>query len=256
MRQVKEIIRFNFILLHTALILLALATSGCERGVFFRSEPDLSQKTVLMPFDIILINGMFETELRNDTLFSVEVTGRESLIKGISFNVAGNTLDIRDNNSFRWLPDYPIAKLTISFPDISTLYINSSSLIYSSDTLNVSGLTIFANAQLIEADLIINSTLFHLRTGTDNYGHYTLRGFTKTSELWIYGSAQVWAGELITGSASIRNYSIGDCYVNALDTLRVWLEHYGNIKYYGSPGNVIIESRNSRGRLIPLNADQ
>jgi hypothetical protein len=246
---------FKIIIINAAVILLYLVPSGCDRGLFFRSEPDLSQKTVLSPFDIISINGMFETELKNDTLFSLEITGRESILKGISFNVTGNALVIRDDNSFKWLPDYPVSKLTISFPDISTLNINSSSLLYSSDTLNISGLTIFAGAQLIEADLIINSPVFHLRTGTDNYGHYTLRGSAETSDLQVYGSAQVWAAELLTGSANIRNYSTGDCHVHALDTLRVWLEHYGNIKYYGSPGNIIVESRNSRGSLIPVNPD-
>jgi len=209
----------------------------------------------LDPFGEIMIEDIFVIELKNDTVFSVRIESNEDIIDNISYRVENNRLVLNDNNSYKWLPDYPLAKLTISFPDISDININAPAKMFSKDTLTVDSLSLSAGAQLIDLDLIVNAKHIYLWTGSDNYGHYTLRGYTKSSDLRIYGSAQLYAGELKTEYAWVRNYSIGDCYVYAEKQLRVWLKHYGNIYYYGTPEEIIIEQKDSRGRLIPGGTD-
>jgi hypothetical protein len=233
-------------------MITGLITMGCEKGFFFRSDTEVTVKTILIPFEEISVNDIFEIELKNDTVFSAQMTGRKNILDNISVEVIGNSLEISDKNSYKWLPDYPVVKLLISFPDLSLIDINSASRVYSKDTLNISRLSILAGAQLIELDLAVDALYIHLRTGTDNYGHYTLKGYTESSDLWLFGSAQLWAGKLRTNTARVRNYSIGDCYVYVNNELRVWLEHYGNIYYYGSPEEIIIERESSRGRLIKV----
>jgi hypothetical protein len=243
-------INLHFMLL--LLIFLAGYLPGCEKGPLSRKHREISEKIILQGFEEVSVNDIFNVVLKNDTVFSVEFTGREDILKNVSLISPDNSLFIHDNNAFKWLPDYPRVTATISFPDLNILNINSASRISSPDTLFVSGLTIMANAQLIEADLILHATAISLVTGSDNYGHYTLKGFAHTSLFNISGSAQLWAGDLETGRAQVENRSTGDCYVNVNNELRVWLEHYGNIYYTGSPDHLIIESRTSRGNLIRI----
>ncbi len=232
------------------LVVLGGLLGGCEKGVFFRSGTETSEIIILEPFEEIVINDIFDIELQTGSGFSIQLTGKEKVLENILFEVADNRLELTDENSFIWLPDYPVVKLLITFPDISTININSASKIFSNDTLNIGRLSLLAGAQLIDLDLVVNASNIALRTGTDNYGHYTLRGYSKNIDLWIFGSAQLWADALVTESAKVRNYSIAGCHVYAREELRVWLEHYGNIYYYSSPEEIIIESEKSRGRLI------
>ena len=232
------------------LMLAGILTKGCGRDVFFRVSPEVTEEIKLDPFGEISVNSIFDIELQTGQEFSIQLTGREKVLENIFIEVAENRLELTDGNSFIWLPDYPVVKLLITFPDISTININSASSITSRDTLHLSRLTIGATSQLIETDLTINVSNLFLWTGTDNYGHYTFKGHSDILELRVFGSAQVWAEELRTGAARVRNYSIADCHVYADDELRVWLEHYGNIYYYSAPEEIIIESEESRGRLI------
>ena len=234
-----------------ALMLAAGIFHGCDKGVFFRSSPDVTKETTLSPFGGISVNSIFQIELRNDPEFSISMTGPESILENISFEVVDNMLEVSDGNPYQWLPDYPVVRIVITFPDLERIELNSAAAIYSLDTLDLAELLVVAMAQLIEFDLIVDAGRVYLRTGTDNYGHYTFRGKAELLELHVFGSSQVWAEQLLAGSARVRNFSIADCHIYAEDELRVWLEHYGNIYYYGSPEEVIVESDNSRGKLIP-----
>jgi hypothetical protein len=247
----KEFFRLLLRSFFPALMLAAGIFHGCDKGIFFRSSPEVTKETILTPFGGISVNSIFQIELRSDPDFSISLTGPESILENISFEVVDNVLEISDGNSYQWLPDYPVVRIVITFPDLEMIDLNSASAIYSLDALDIADLTVIAMAQLIELDLIVDAGRVYLRTGTDNYGHYTFRGKTELLELHVFGSSQVWAEELAAGTARVRNFSIADCHVYAEDQLRVWLEHYGNIYYYGSPEEVIVESDNSRGKLIP-----
>ena len=242
--------RFRLRSFLTAIVLAAGLFHGCDKGVFFRSSPEVTIETALTPFGEISINSIFQIELRTEPDFSISLTGPETILENISYEVTGDVLEVSDGNSWQWMPDYPVVRLVITFPDLERININSASSIYSRDTLDVADLSVIAMAQLIEFDLIVNAGQVYLRTGTDNYGHYTFRGKTDHLNLQVFGSAQVWAEDLIAETARVRNLSIADCHVYARDELRVWLGHYGNIYYYSSPEEIIIESMDSRGRLI------
>jgi hypothetical protein len=253
-RDEKKSSRMLFILL---LLLVAVTLlHGCDKNVFFRDSPMVTKNIVLPHFNEISVNSIFRIELRNSPEFSISLTGPESILENVSYEVTGNGLEISDRNRYQWLPDYPVVDLVIAFPDLGKININSASSIFSPDTLHVAGLRITGMAQLAELDLTVNSGSIYLRTGTDNYGHYTFRGKAGYINLLVFGSAQVRARDLITERALVRNFSIADCHVYATDQLRAWLEHYGNIYYYGSPEEVILEAQESSGRLIRGTVDQ
>jgi hypothetical protein len=234
----------------TGLLLIAYLPAGCEKNLFFRTEPELTEKTILDSFTEVSINDIFQVELRNDSVYSIQLTGKKSILERISFQVNGNILELHDRNSRQWMPGYPVVKLIISFPDISVISLNAPGELFSSDTLKVNSLLLLSRGQLTEMDLTLKSSHLFLVTGTDDFSYYTLRGFSENTDLRVYGSAQLRAGGLKAENVSIRNISIGDCYIYAEKQLRVWLEHYGNVFYSGSPDEIIIETMTSRGRLI------
>jgi hypothetical protein len=232
------------------LLMAGILLSGCGKNLFFGDSPEVTKEVILPDFNEINVNSIFHIELRNAPDFSISLTGPQSNLENVFYEVADSVLDISDMNRYQWLAGYPDVRLVISFPDLRQININAASSIYSTDTLHVTGLRVTAMAQLVELDLTVNSGSIYLRTGTDNYGHYTFRGKAGYINLLVYGSAQVWARDLITERVLVRNFSIADCHVHATEQLRAWLEHYGDIYYYGSPEEVIIESEDSRGRLI------
>ncbi len=258
MNSTSRVINLSLILFKACslklLLAIALFFTGCEKNIFFRNEPVVTEKIILDRFEGISINSIFDIELRNDTVYSVVLTGRQNILDNITVKTEDFTLELTDENNYRWMPDYPFVKLLITIPDARdiNININSPSFIYSTDTLHTSRLTIISGTQLIRTDLLVNSSHISLWTTSDDYGHYTFSGNTETSDMRLYGSSQLWADKLESGSVNIRNYSIGDCHVNVTGTLRVWLGHYGNVYYSGSPDEVIIELKRSTGRLIEI----
>ena len=238
-------------------ILMTGLWGGCEKSPFFKSGPEITHKVIFPPFGEIYAGNIFEIELRNDTLFSLEMTGTENMLEKIGYSVIDGRLELTDKNSLKWLPDYPRVKLTISFPGISeiTLSLAEPSYVFSKDTLVVSSLSLLPEGLLAEIDLTVDASYLFLRTRYDDFGHYIFRGKSENAEFRFFGSAKVDASKLVAKNASVRNVSIGDCYVNVTDLLRVWLIHYGNVYYSGRPEEVIIESMGSKGRLIPADPD-
>ncbi|MGF1586698.1 MAG: head GIN domain-containing protein [Bacteroidales bacterium] len=228
---------------------------SCSKSEFLISEPDIVKEEILPPFGEIIVNSIFDIELGNSPEFFIKMTGKKDILENISFQVKDGALVLTDGNSFRWLPDYPRVHITISFPDINSITLNTPSNVFSNDTLNVSDLSIVSEGNISEIDLTVKALSVNLRTSWTNFGNYTLKGQAENSNISIFGSARLDALELQTNNARISNSSMGNCYVNVKGQLRVWLGHYGNIYYQGSPEEIIIEKMVSRGRLIQIEAD-
>jgi hypothetical protein len=251
--NMKSIQKNKTILLCTGLLLVLILS--CTKSEFLISEPDIEKEEILPPFGEIIVNSIFDIELKTSPEFSIKLTGKKGILENISFQVNDGALMLTDGNSFRWLPDYPRVRITISFPDINSLTLNSPSNVISIDTLNVSDLSIASDGNIAEIDLTVKALSLSLRTSWTDFGSYTLRGHADNSNLTIFGSARLDALELQTNNATVRNSSIGNCYVNVIGRLRVWLGHYGNIYYLGTPEEILIESMVSRGRLIQMEPD-
>ncbi|TVR75427.1 MAG: hypothetical protein EA408_00340 [Marinilabiliales bacterium] len=236
-------------LIIAVLLPVTVLLQGCTKGVFFPDDPSVIEYS-LPAFSDLQINSIFEIELRNDSLYSVRLEGNRNILENISVNVEADTLKLSDDNTFTWLPDYPRTKLVISLPDLKRIWINSPSKLYSTDTLALVSLSIYSIGLLAETDITVNAGYLYFTTDYNNFGYYIFRGFAHEARFRTFGSAELDAGELIVNNANVRNYSIGNSHIHVENHLRAWLGHYGNIYYSGSPSEVIIESMNSRGRLI------
>jgi hypothetical protein len=238
----------NFRILFPLLFLMLVI--ACRKSDFSSAGPSISVKTILDPFGEVIVNDIFDIEIRNDTLFSIEITGKKSILDKITFIAGENILEFYDGNSYQWLPDYPRPVVTLSFPDNISILLNAPAKIYSADTLRVNNLGINSTGGMADVDITVDAVNILLMTNYTDFGYYRLSGRAENSEILIFGSAQLKAEELLTKNSRVRNYSIGDCHVHASEKLTVLLGHYGNIYYHGSPGEIIIERMESRGRLV------
>jgi hypothetical protein len=219
---------------------------------FLNSGPDITEEIVLDPFGELIVNDIFKIELRNDTVFSIRIKGKKGILEKISFIQGENTLELFDGNSRQWLPGYLPPVVTVSFPEISTIRLNAPARVFTADTLMINNLGIYSTGGMADVDITLKANRISLTTNYTDFGYYILKGRTESSYVDIFGSAQLWAGELITKNSRVRNHSIGDCHVHASERLSVLLGHYGNIYYTGSPEEIIIEKMESRGRLYKL----
>jgi hypothetical protein len=233
------------------LIIALLLLSACEK-IFFKDDKIIHRDILTGQFRKIVINSIFDIELKNDSLHSITVIGNSNIIENISIDLHDGALIIADRNSFQCLPDYPKPKLLITFPDLDTLKLNSPVSLISSDTIRVNRLSIISTGNIAEIDLTLSASWLSFSTSWNDFGYHKFRGMADDAEFYFYGSAQLDASELLVCRALVNNESIADAYVNVTELLRVRLWHYGNIYYVNSPDSIFIEIMNSKGRLIPL----
>ena len=235
------------------IVLTAAAINmSCEKTIFFSTDQDHTLYIETEEFDTIVINDIFNIELKSDTIFSIRLEGGEKLIKNISARTDNNSMHLKDNNSFKWLPDYPGVRITISFPALAKMVLRSPSTITSSDTLYLDNFSIYSLGHTAIMDLTINAHRIRFTTDGNNFGHYTFRGYSRHAELWHRGSSKLFAAELETEFMKITNNSIADGYVYANRQLIAVINHYGSVYYRGNPDEIIIEEMSSRGYLYRL----
>ena len=235
------------------IVLTAAAINvACEKTIFFSDDQGHSLYIETEKFDTVVINDIFNIELKSDTIFSIRLDGGEKLIQNISVRTDNNSLHLKDKNSFKWLPDYPGVRITISFPALGKMVLRSPSTITSRDTLHLGNFCLYSLGHTAITDLTINAHSIRFTTDGNNFGHYTFRGYSRQADMWHRGSSKLFAQELETEFMKITNNSIADGYVYANRQLIAVINHYGNVYYRGNPDEIIIEEMSSRGYLYRL----
>ncbi len=237
----------NYILLLLSLTIVP----ACEKLLF----SDVGDPAISLydqnHFSRINIKGVFNVELQSDSLYSVKVESFDALIDSVIVRFESDTLVLEDHNSFSWYPDYPRPTIVVSFPRLDNqIYMEFPAYVYSTDSLSIPRLTVTALGKSGEFDLLLNTDIFHFSTGTDNYGTYTFRGRAGSVNFMPRGSSVLDAAGLKTGNAYVYNNSIADCSINVSNSLKVKLDTYGNIYYYGDPENITITEESGKGKLI------
>ena len=225
---------------------------SCEKTIFFTRDQDHTIYIESEAFDTVFINDIFNIELRSDSLHSIRLEGGERLIKNISVRTVNNSLHLKDNNSFKWLPDYPEARITISFPALGRMVLMSPCTITSNDTLHLDNISFYSIGHTAIMDITVNAHSISFTTDGNNFGHYTFRGYSRHADLWQRGSSKLFAEDMETEFMKITNNSIADSYVHANRQLIAVINHYGNVYYRGDPEEIIIEDMSSRGSLYRL----
>jgi hypothetical protein len=106
-------------------------------------------------------------------------------------------------------------------------------------------------ARYFDADLQFDCTTFYYWNNI-NGGAMKLNGQVQELKLWNTGLCSVNARDLQTNYALVDNGSQGDCIVNVNTTLEYSITGIGNIKYSGTPSQIVQRAITGTGQLIPL----
>lgn len=251
MKTAITIIHFKLrYLFYAAALFAAVFLSSCEKGFIFDNNSVAAVQYDTGRFDTLIVNDIFDIRLKTGSVHSVLIEGSRKAIENIPADVKANTLTLSDDNKFKWLPDYPLLRITITFPPLSRIVLNTPSTVTSADTLLLEDLSIFSLGQTAIIDLAIRANNIRINTEMDNFGQYTLRGYSRYADLWHRGSSRLFAGDLETEFLKITNNSTAASMVNVNRRLSVVINHYGNVYYRGRADELLILEMSSSGQLI------
>jgi len=238
----------KIILFASTFIVLATA---CEADRCFKRVGNLVvDKIEYDSFQALHIQGIFDVELVQDTVYYVEIMAYEQVFNAVELKLNNDTLTCYNYNNCFWRSDFDRPFIRVHFPDITILNIFEASYIYSTDSIT-DDFQFTIRSNIAEADIIFNcKSVFFYINGTSG-GRYIFRGKTDKAYLMNVNTGLFEMDELECKTAKVLNYSFIDMKVNVLEKLYVEIYNSGNIRYKGSP-EVIYDTLTSSGRAIPM----
>jgi len=180
---------------------------------------------------------------------SAEVEAGENVIRGISTEVTGGCLFIRNHNKCNWLRDYskPI-NVYLSSDHIWEIRYNGSGDIRTTGTLKQDSLAVivWGGCGTINLRLDIWQGRFSLNMGTVDF---RLHGKSSITSVFTADYGLYDARDMKTGYTFITSRGSNDCYVRASNGLDATITSIGNIYYSGDPENIKVNITGT-GKLI------
>lgn len=249
MKKVKHHIRTVF----AGKMLLAgllLAAGSCNK------DPDadfVSRDFAVDAFHTILVEGVYEIYLVQDTVCSVTMTAPPRIFDKTTVSVSDGVLTLHEKHGGHWLhPRESNTKVYIHVDSLARINVEETCNIRTAGRLGHTtdeiGLVV-NHAKMMEADLELDCGTFYYWNDPSGT-HINLRGRADNLKLWNTGLSTVDASKLTAGYALIDNGSQGAIHVRSLQTLEYKLTNTGNIYYYGSPVQVNALGNTGTGQLI------
>ncbi|NOQ27443.1 MAG: hypothetical protein GQ564_18935 [Bacteroidales bacterium] len=234
-------------------IVLLLFIFSCDDA--FLDKGNIVTKTIeISEFNEIYIKNIFEIHLIQDTLCKIEAKGGSNLLPNLEFTVnEEHMLTIYDHNTANWSRDYDKIELFISVDSLRFLQLNAPSKIISQNTLITPELKILSITDFSEIDIDIKCGNFYIVNSEPSGGIINLKGTTNSFTFWARGSLQVNAKNFEAKNVTVKSETIGNCYVNASQSLKVEIIRTGNIYYTGNPETIEFVNENTENQLIKIN---
>ncbi len=241
MKQIQHILFY---------LIAAFALVACENDNCFKpAGRDTLQTTSFSKLNLIVVKGVFDIELVQDTSFYIVASGPEQVVKGVDFELLNDTLTCYHYTGCFWRSDRTRPHLQIHFSDLQALHIDESSYLYSPDTLR-DNFKLTIGTKVAEADLLFSNTEVYFYIHKSSGGRYNFRGKTQKAFLMNFNTGLFDMSELECQSARVLNFSIIDMKVNVRNRLAVEIYNSGNIYYKGTP-ELIVDAQSSTGRALP-----
>lgn len=209
----------------------------------------IMQNRQLSEFDSIRVYDYLNVILIPDTYNNVTVEAGRNIITGISTEISGRELILRNNNNCNWLRNYskPI-NVYLTVKNLQKIHYESSGNISCTDTIRSGLLKIemWGGAGNIDLKVNIGEGFFIQQIGTSTL---TLNGKCGISNVYAGDFGLLQLKGLKTGYTFVTNNSSNDCYVSATYALEATISSIGNIYYSGNPRNIKYDITGS-GKLI------
>jgi len=213
-----------------ALIIMSLFTS-CEK---IKGKGEVITETRSTgTFNAISLDMQATVYFTQDTLYSIQVSGQENVLREIIIQVEGTRLVIKVKHGVILGSHEPV-QVYIKAPDVGNLEVSGSGNIFTENTWATDNLS--AN---ISGSGTIN--LASVNTGqlsANISGSGTIKaasGLATREELRISGSGTIDLRSVEASTVYTTTSGSGDTYIHVLDLLDVTISGSGNIWYYGNP---------------------
>ena len=244
-----------------SLILLTLAIAFCM--ISCKKSPMTIGKTVTIsrPLDdfnkIYIHDDVSLTLIKSDSCW-IEITTGENLIDNITTKVdpSDSSFSIKNENQLLFLRPYDYTlHATLYFKDIVFLQNASSGYVNTYNQLNGQNeCQIIIDGASGDMDITVNNCprlKIKYKFGTSKANFHGVNNRKIYIDKSSYGILD--ARDCDAEKVTITNWSVGDCYISASETIKSEIYHLGDIYYKGNPEEISeFYGPIARGRLIPL----
>ncbi|MFM9051637.1 MAG: GIN domain-containing protein [Bacteroidota bacterium] len=236
------------------IMMLALMMNACDKEHMFDFTKSTGKMvTVSRPitgFSEIHLSDDVDLVIRKGAEYALRVTAGLNLIDGITTEMQGNTLLIRNKNRFNWVRSFKNRyTVEVIMPvELENIYYDGAGDINCLDTLKYDGFTLDCWNGSGDLNMLMDTETSHLNI---HIGRCLLKASGKSVVSYVYLNdvGVVDASGLSTAYTFIRSSSTGKAEVEVEKELLADISHTGNI-YYSGPVNMINSTVTGSGRLI------
>lgn len=240
----------TFLYVIISLILLSACNKDYNNNCFDKQGEISTEVRILEEFENIIIWGVFDIFLKQDTTNYVIVETNENLFPFIETSIENNTLNLYDNVNCKWSRKYYNTKMTIHFKNLSFIKNNVTCNINSIDTIFSNDIYIYARSELAEMNLILIVDRFQFSGSHTTSGKYYFSGKCNNFVVRAFSAIQIYAQSLQTENAYIYQHSIGDIFADVRLSLDAYFYNSGDIYLKQSPEKVTIKEQSGNGKVI------
>jgi len=204
---------------------LASCNFNCVHG----SGHQVSEDRKVGQFSRISISGGYKVILKQDSSFSIKITGDDNLMKYIKTNLEGDKLRIYNKKNFcntGQIVVYVGVKSLDEIKGSGAVEIESDGKLHTGDL----GIKL-AGATKVTLDLSSGNVTSSGSGATE----LNLKGQATSHNINIAGVGHVYALDFVVGSCDIESSGAGHCEVNVLNSLNVHSSGVSEVKYRGHP---------------------
>jgi len=242
----KFILHYKYVLLFALLGLF----SSCEKDLCIHGSGPIVNQTLdiqeLNGFDLF---GSFNVILKNGSTQKISAIGQQNIIDQLSNDVNNGIWRVALNEGC--YDDYSLT-IEIEVPNINEFGISGSGSIQIVDEFSaLNNLNVFnsGTGEIFTNDSLLISTFLNI--DISGSGNINLKGKVPSQSITISGSGDYLGFGIESNTCVVSIPGSGNCDVNAINTLDVFLSGSGSVYYHGSP--IINSNITGSGTIINSN---
>lgn len=230
------------------LALPGIMLAMCSEDPHWSAGQEVTRTIELAEFHTLEVNDIFDILLVQDSVNRAVVTCGQNNIDAIRMTIDQGVLALSQRTVMNWTSSYRHTLVELHFNGLSSVVMNSSAKIESSDTIRSPEFSVTDNTLLGELDLLVSCNLFRMTVPNENWGIYRVRGKALKSVFSLTGSAHFQTKELVTDSCDFFHSGLGDCFINARRIIKGTITRSGRVYYKNYP-MLSVQIENKEGRI-------
>ena len=201
---------------------------NCVKG----SGNSASEDRKVEKFTGLEASGDYKILLKQDSSYSLHITGDDNLLKYIKTTISGDNLRISSKKSL--CSKSPIT-IVIGVANLDELKGTGAIQITSEGKLNVKDIDIhLAGASKVDLDLNATNVTTKGSGATEIY----LKGQATTHTIDLTGSGKLSALDFVVNKYDLQTTGASECKINVLTDLKVHTTGASDVQYRGNPTNI------------------